>query len=163
MLFRSSFWKTFITVPFEGGDFIRALDVVQTVLEPLVLRRTKDMKTPDGEALVPLPPRTIEVEKIQLSQDERDVYDHIFLRAKRVFDNNADAGTLLKQYTTIFAQILRLRQSCCHPLLTRNKTIVADEEDAALAADLVNGLSDDMDLGSLIERFTTEVDQDVNR
>lgn len=51
-----SFWKTFITVPFEGKDFIRALDVVQTVLEPLVLRRTKDMKTPEGEALVPLPP-----------------------------------------------------------------------------------------------------------
>ncbi|GKT96002.1 DNA repair protein RAD5 [Colletotrichum tofieldiae] len=44
-----SFWKTFITVPFESKDFMRALDVVQTVLEPLVLRRTKDMKTPDGE------------------------------------------------------------------------------------------------------------------
>lgn len=158
-----SFWKTFITAPFESGDFIRALDVVQTVLEPLVLRRTKDMKTPTGEALVPLPPRTIEVEKIDLSQDERDVYDHIFLRAKRVFDTNADAGTLLKSYTTIFAQILRLRQSCCHPVLTRNKTIVADEEDAALAADLANGLADDMDLGHLIERFTTDSDQDVNR
>jgi len=77
-----SFWKTFITVPFESKDFIRALDVVQTVLEPLVLRRTKDMKTPEGEALVPLPPRTIEIDRIELSQDERDVYDHIFMRAK---------------------------------------------------------------------------------
>lgn len=44
-----SYWKTFITVPFESKNFIRALDVVQTVLEPLVMRRTKDMKTPDGE------------------------------------------------------------------------------------------------------------------
>jgi len=43
-----SFWRTFITVPFESKDFVRALDVVQTVLEPLVMRRTKDMKTPDG-------------------------------------------------------------------------------------------------------------------
>jgi DNA repair protein RAD5 len=43
-----SFWRTFITVPFESKDFMRALDVVQTVLEPLVMRRTKDMKTPDG-------------------------------------------------------------------------------------------------------------------
>lgn len=159
-----SFWKTFITVPFESGNFIRALDVVQTVLEPLVLRRTKDMKTPDGEALVPLPPRTIEVEKIVLSQDERDVYDHIFLRAKSVFAANAEAGTLLKSYTTIFAQILRLRQSCCHPILTRKANIVADEEDASLAADLANGLADDMDLSSLIERFTAEgSDQDVNK
>ena len=47
-----SFWKTFITVPFESKDFMRALDVVQTVLEPLVMRRTKDMKTPDGQPYV---------------------------------------------------------------------------------------------------------------
>jgi DNA repair protein RAD5 len=159
-----SFWKTFITVPFESGDFIRALDVVQTVLEPLVLRRTKDMKTPDGKALVPLPTRTIDVEKIILSQDERDVYDHIFLRAKSVFNANAEAGTLLKSYTTIFAQILRLRQSCCHPVLTRHANIVADEEDASLACDLANGLADDMDLSSLIERFTAQgSEQDVNK
>ena len=44
-----SFWRTFITVPFESKNFMRALDVVQTVLEPLVMRRTKDMKTPDGQ------------------------------------------------------------------------------------------------------------------
>jgi DNA repair protein RAD5 len=158
-----SFWKTFITVPFESGDFIRALDVVQTVLEPLVLRRTKDMKTPDGEALVPLPPRTIDVERVVLSQDERDVYDYIYLRAKSVVAANAENGTLLKSYTTIFAQILRLRQSCCHPILTSKPNIVADAEDAALASDLANGLADDMDLGSLIERFTADGDQDVNK
>ncbi|KAL9091963.1 MAG: hypothetical protein Q9159_001108 [Coniocarpon cinnabarinum] len=161
-----SFWKTFITTPFDSGDYIRALDVVQTVLEPLVLRRTKDMKTPDGEALVPLSPRTINVEHVELSQDERDVYDLIYNRAKRTFSHNVEAGTLMKSYTTIFAQILRLRQSCCHPVLTRNKSIVADEEDAANAADEANGLADDMDLQSLIERFTADAaegTQDANR
>ncbi|KAK5160914.1 DNA repair protein rad5 [Oleoguttula sp. CCFEE 6159] len=159
-----SFWKTFITVPFESKDFIRALDVVQTVLEPLVLRRTKDMKTPDGEALVPLPPRTIEVERLALSKPERELYNHIFARAKRTFNANVEAGTLMKSYTTIFAQILRLRQSCCHPVLTRNKNIVAEEEDAAAAADIANGLADDMDLEALIERFTAEEDeQDANK
>ena len=159
-----SFWKTFITVPFESKDFISALDVVQTVLEPLVLRRTKDMKTPDGESLVPLPPKTIEIDEIELSKPEREVYDHIFTRAKRTFAANIEAGTLLKSYTTIFAQILRLRQSCCHPVLTRNKTIAAEEEEAAAAADIANGLADDMDLQSLIERFTAdEAETDANR
>jgi DNA repair protein RAD5 len=43
-----SYWRTFITVPFESKDFLRALDVVQTILEPLVLRRTKDMKDSEG-------------------------------------------------------------------------------------------------------------------
>ena len=153
-----SFWKTFITTPFESKDFIRALDVVQTVLEPLVLRRTKDMKTPGGEALVPLPPRTIDIEEIELSKQEREVYDYIFNRAKRTFNATMEAGTLLKSYTTIFAQILRLRQSCCHPILTRNKSIVAEEEEGAAASDVVNGLADDMDLQELIERFTSDAD-----
>lgn len=132
---------------------MRALDVVQTVLEPLVLRRTKDMKTPNGEALVPLPKKTIDIVEIELSEPEREVYDHIFTRAKRTFSANIEAGTVLKAYTSIFAQILRLRQSCCHPILTRNQNLVADEEDAAEAADSASGLSDDMDLQHLIERF----------
>ncbi|KAL9612498.1 MAG: hypothetical protein Q9167_002929, partial [Letrouitia subvulpina] len=157
-----SFWKTFITVPFESKDFIRALDVVQTVLEPLVLRRTKDMKTLDGESLVPLPPRIIEIEEIELSKQEREVYDYVYNRAKRTFNATMETGTLLKSYTTIFAQILRLRQSCCHPVLTRNKAIVAEEEDAAAAADIANGLADDMDLQELIERFTSDTgEQDI--
>ena len=158
-----SFWKTFITVPFESKDFLRALDVVQTVLEPLVLRRTKDMKTPEGEALVPLPPRTIEIEEIELSKAEKEVYDYIYNRAKRTFAATMEAGTLLKSYTTIFAQILRLRQSCCHPILTRNKAIAAEEEEAAAASDIANGLADDMDLQELIDRFTSaEGEQDAN-
>ncbi|TGO85891.1 hypothetical protein BPOR_0354g00020 [Botrytis porri] len=148
-----SFWKTFITIPFESKEFMRALDVVQTVLEPLVLRRTKDMKTPNGEALVPLPKKTIDIVEIELSEAEREVYDHIFTRAKRTFSANIEAGTVLKAYTSIFAQILRLRQSCCHPILTRNQNLAADEEDAAEAADAASGLSDDMDLQHLIERF----------
>ena len=159
-----SFWKTFITVPFESKDFIRALDVVQTVLEPLVLRRTKDMKTPDGQALVALPSKSILIEDIDLSKAEREVYDHVFTRAKRAFAANVEAGTLMKSYTTIFAQILRLRQACCHPVLTRNTNLVADEEEAAAAADAANGLSDDMDLQELIQRFTSdEGDQDANK
>jgi DNA repair protein RAD5 len=157
-----SFWKTFITVPFESKDFMRALDVVQTVLEPLVLRRTKDMKTPTGEALVPLPPKTIDIIEIELSKPEREVYDHIFKRAKRTFTANVEAGTVMKAYTSIFAQITRLRQSCCHPVLTRNQSIVADEEEAAEAADAANGLADDMDLQSLIERFTASTDDSAD-
>ncbi|KEF55845.1 uncharacterized protein A1O9_08596 [Exophiala aquamarina CBS 119918] len=154
-----SFWKTFITVPFESKEIARALNVVQTVLEPLVLRRTKDMKTPEGEALVPLPPKTTLIEEVELSKTEREVYGLILTRAKRAFNESLQAGTLLKSYTTIFAQILRLRQSCCHPVLTRNKDIVADEEDAAaaLAAD-DNGFADDMDLQDLINRFTNDTD-----
>ena len=68
----------------------------------------------------------------------------------------------MKAYTSIFAQILRLRQSCCHPILTRNQDLVADEEDAAEATDAASGLADDMDLQSLIARFTAETDDSAD-
>ncbi|KAI9829539.1 MAG: DNA helicase rad5 [Phylliscum demangeonii] len=160
-----SYWKTFITVPFESKDYVRALEVVQSVLEPLVLRRTKEMKTADGQPLVPLPPKTVLIEEVELSKAEREVYDHIYTMAKRTFAANAAAGTLLKSYTTIFAQILRLRQSCCHPLLVRKKAIAADDEEAAAAAaDATTGMADDVDLQELIDRFTnSDGEQDANK
>lgn len=154
-----AFWRTFITVPFETGDFMRALDVVQTVLEPLVMRRTKDMKTPDGKFLVPLPPKHIEIVKVELSETEREVYDYVFNKARRTFSKNIEAGTVLKAYTTIFAQILRLRQTCCHPTLVQNRDVVSDEEIAGAAADAATGLADDMDLDSLIAGFNVAVDE----
>ena len=154
-----SFWRTFITVPFESGDFVRALDVVQTVLEPLAMRRTKDMKTPDGQPLVPLPAKRVHIVEIELSKTERDIYDYIYGKAKRTFAQNVEQGTVMKAFTTIFAQIMRLRQSCCHPILVRNKDIVADEELAGAAADAAAGLADDMDLETLIEYFSASMDE----
>lgn len=153
-----SFWKSFITLPFENKEFLRALDVVQTVLEPLVLRRTKDMRLPNGDPLVPLPSKTIIIEKVQLSAPEREVYDHIQDRVKRSLANNLEAGTLSKSYTSILAQILRLRQSCCHPYLIRKKDILADELEAEAAYDAAYGLADDMDLNSLLDRFSANPD-----
>lgn len=153
-----SFWKTFITVPFESKEYVRALNVVQSVLEPLVLRRTKTMKTPEGEPLVPLPRRTVTIEEVDLSEQEREIYNCIFARAKRTYSDNVEAGTLLQSYSTIFAQLLRLRQTCCHPILTRNKAIIADEESVAAELDAGNELKDDMDLQELINQFTSTTD-----
>jgi len=115
------------------------------------------MRTPDGEYLVPLPKKVVTKVEVELSKTEREVYDLIFMRAKRAFNDSLQAGTLMKSYTTIFAQILRLRQSCCHPILTRNKDLVADEEEKAIAAAAdADGFADDMDLQELITRFTAD-------
>ncbi|PWW79475.1 hypothetical protein C7212DRAFT_275646 [Tuber magnatum] len=151
-----SFWKTFITVPFEEKDFIRALDVVQTVLEPLVLRRTKEMKTLNGEPLVPLPKKTTEIVYIKLSKAELDVYRHIEARARSDLARSIEMGTVLKSYTNIFAHVLRLRQACCHPTLIRKKEIVDDEMIAEAEYDAAKGFSDDMDLNALIDRYSVQ-------
>ena len=69
----------------------------------------------------------------------------------------------MKSYTTIFAQILRLRQSCCHPILVRRKEVVADEEEAAALLDEKSAFSDDMDLQDLIARFTETEEGDDSK
>ncbi|KAH8753347.1 DNA helicase [Diaporthe sp. PMI_573] len=51
----------------------------------------------------------------------------------------------MKAFTTIFAQLLRLRQTCCHPTLVRNQDIVAEEEEAGAAADAAARFTADTD------------------
>jgi DNA repair protein RAD5 len=85
---------------------------------------------------------------VELSEQEREIYHHIYARAKLTF----------KSFSTIFAQILRLRQCCCYLVLTRKKAILAEEEDAASVADEANDLKDDMDLQEPIDRFTSSTE-----
>ncbi|CCG84430.1 protein of unknown function [Taphrina deformans PYCC 5710] len=155
-----SFWRTFITLPFESKEYIKALDVVQTVLEPLVLRRTKDMKDIDGKPIVDLPSKTIEMVHLDLSENERDVYNFISARARREYNQNAMAGTVMKNYTYILSMILRLRQSCCDPTLVKQKV---DQSELTSAEDGIDAKEipeedplQDVDLSELISKFQTD-------
>lgn len=151
-----SFWRTFITLPFESKDYLKALNVVQTVLEPLVLRRTKDMKDVDGKPIVDLPSKTIQMVHLDFTENERDVYDFISARARREYQQNAMAGTVMKNYTYILSMILRLRQSCCDPTLVKQKVEQSEltTEDNLDAKDLpAEDPLEDMDLGDLIAKF----------
>ncbi|KAK9367659.1 SNF2 family N-terminal domain-containing protein [Lipomyces kononenkoae] len=153
------FWRTFITAPYESKDFLKALDVVQTVLEPIILRRTKSMKQKDGSPLIVLPPKDVHIEHILLTDTEREVYDLFYRRAKQTFAASVAAGTVLKSYTTIFAQILRLRQCCDHPALVQS-AVRKDEFELEDNGDEKNKASllqreDDVNLQQLIDKFNS--------
>jgi DNA repair protein RAD5 len=156
-----SFWRTFITIPFESKDYLRALDVVQTVLEPLVLRRTKDMKGQDGKPIVDLPPKQIEKVYLDFSEKERAIYNFISARARRTYVQNAEAGTVMKNYSMILGLILRLRQACCDPTLVHQRVDVtelpADEQDVK-EADGATDLLADVSLKDMIQRFADGTD-----
>lgn len=122
-----SFWKTFITVPFMTKDFAKAVNVVQSVMEPLLLRRTKDMKQMDGTPLVSLPEKVITIERIKLSPDEQQLYEWIFFKAQSAFNDSINNGTAMKSYSTIMTQILRLRQACDHPSMV-TKALIATQK-----------------------------------
>lgn len=122
-----TFWKTFITVPFEKKD-PRALSAVQTVLEPIVLRRTKAMRDSQGKPMVPLPKKTINIEYLEFSPEEQDIYDAIYNDSQVKFSYYCQAGQVGRNYASIFQLLTRLRQICCHPYLALQSKEASKEE-----------------------------------
>lgn len=109
-----SYWKTFITLPFEQKKADQTLEVISAILEPILLRRTKNMKQKNGKLLVELPEKEVIIENLTLSEKEEKVYNWFKARASRAFNEGLRSGELLKKYSQILTQILRLRQICCH-------------------------------------------------
>lgn len=117
-----SYWKTFVTLPFEQKRFTQTLDVVKSILQPIFLRRTKSMKQADGTPLVSLPEKEVVIEEVELSKRERFLYDFYKSRAYNTFKEGLKSGELMKKYTQILTHILRLRQICCHSELVSSSS-----------------------------------------
>lgn len=128
-----SYWKTFITLPFEQKKFSQTLDVVKSILQPIFLRRTKSMKLKDGKPLVELPDKEVKIEELEFSKREQLFYDFFKSRAYQSFKEGMKTGDLLKKYTQILTHILRLRQVCCHPNLVASSTELDDSWEEELS------------------------------
>ncbi|EDO18863.1 hypothetical protein Kpol_1023p32 [Vanderwaltozyma polyspora DSM 70294] len=115
------YWKSFVSEPFEKKDFKSAFDVVNSILSPVLLRRTKQMKDIDGKPLVELPLKEIFIEDIELSALQNKVYKYFLDRAESSVREGLAHGDLLKKYSTILVHILRLRQICCDVRLLGTK------------------------------------------
>lgn len=111
------YWKMFISDPFEKKNFKQAFDVVNAILGPVSLRRTKQMKDASGKKLVELPPKEVVVEKLHFSKEQEKVYKYFLDRAESSVKSGLAHGDLLKKYSTILVHILRLRQICCDAAL----------------------------------------------
>ncbi len=72
--------------PFEKKE-PRGLETLQTILQPLVLRRTKSMRGKDGQPIVTLPDKVADIEYLEFSPAERDFYQAIFTRSKLKFND----------------------------------------------------------------------------
>lgn len=70
------------------------------------LRRTKDM------GLVGLPSKTVETHYVELSSEEREMYDLIKAESNRILMGYMSNGSLVYHYSSVLSMILRLRQIC---------------------------------------------------
>ncbi|KAI3456289.1 hypothetical protein Pfo_012952 [Paulownia fortunei] len=91
---------------------------LQAVLKTIMLRRTKGTFI-DGEPIINLPPKTIELKKVDFSMEERDFYCRLEADSRAQFAEYAAAGTVKQNYVNILLMLLRLRQACDHPLLVK--------------------------------------------
>ncbi|KAI9981980.1 hypothetical protein PInf_009764 [Phytophthora infestans] len=118
---RVAWWKRVITKPYEDGDDVNALGRLKAILTPVLLRRTKHSRDKRGNMIVKLPPKHIDLVKLEFSPDERAFYQAVFDKSRAEFNGFVASGAATTSYVAIFALLLRLRQACDHPLLALGK------------------------------------------
>ncbi|MBA0720376.1 hypothetical protein Golax_007998 [Gossypium laxum] len=91
---------------------------LQAILQTIMLRRTKATLL-DGKPIINLPPKVIELKKVEFTEEERDFYSKLESDSRAQFKEYAAAGTVKQNYVNILLMLLRLRQACDHPLLVR--------------------------------------------
>ncbi|XP_027929635.1 DNA repair protein RAD5A isoform X1 [Vigna unguiculata] len=123
-----AWWNKLIQKPFEGGDE-RGLKLVQSILKPIMLRRTKHSTDREGKPILVLPPADMQVVYCEQTESEQDFYGALFKRSKVKFDQFVEQGRVLHNYASILELLLRLRQCCDHPFLVMSRGDTQDFAD----------------------------------
>ncbi|KAJ8357138.1 hypothetical protein SKAU_G00199320 [Synaphobranchus kaupii] len=108
-------WTRVIERPVTLGDG-KGLSDLQTLIKGITLRRTKTSKVA-GRAVVQLPERTVFVQKVTMSEQERRDYETVKKEGRDVIGRYVTEGTVLTNYADVLVILVRLRQFCCHPHL----------------------------------------------
>ncbi|XP_022743331.1 putative SWI/SNF-related matrix-associated actin-dependent regulator of chromatin subfamily A member 3-like 1 [Durio zibethinus] len=100
-----SYWRSLVQRPLAQGKK-NGFSRLQVLMASISLRRTK------GNDLLGLPPRTLQTCYVELSIEERELYDQIEGKAKSVIQEFINDGNLMRNYSTVLGILLRLRQIC---------------------------------------------------
>jgi hypothetical protein len=142
------------------------MSLVRGILKPLMLRRILAHTAPAAEGQgsggageagegalrgrgdelgksvrLELPPKIVEVEVVEFSEEERALYDAIFKRSKSKFDELMTGGALLSNYACVLEMLLRLRQACVHAFLLTSRADTgsgSDQDFARLTSHLLS-------------------------
>lgn len=89
----------------------RYIERIKKKITPFLLRRRKKDVASD------LPPRSDQTVWIEMSEEQRSVYDHLLAGFKSGLLKKVESEGMGKHRMEVLEAILRLRQVCCHPLL----------------------------------------------
>lgn len=120
--------------PISEGDQ-SALSRLQSLMGSIALRRTKTQQV-NGKPLVELPDRQVFVQPVELSLEERKLYDSMAREGKLVIGKYFKTGNVLQNYADVLAILMRLRQLCCHPKLCATAPALASKEGCSTPEEL---------------------------
>ncbi|XP_043926554.1 helicase-like transcription factor [Protopterus annectens] len=111
-------WYRTIERPVTIGDH-GGLKRLQALIKNITLRRTKTSKV-KGKPVLVLPERKVFVQYVELSSEERRIYDAVKNDGRNVIGRYVNEGSVLTHYADVLAVLVRLRQLCCHSRLFRS-------------------------------------------
>ncbi|KAF9523816.1 SNF2 family N-terminal domain-containing protein [Crepidotus variabilis] len=147
-------WDTFnmqIAKPVNNGrGAAGAMRRLQVVLKAVMLRRRKDQLL-NGEVLIKLPKRTVDIVPCEFDPAEREFYDALESKMEGVIEKiMAKSGG--NSYISVLTLLLRLRQACNHPILVSSD--YKGDTDALEPKPIEKGKDDqDPDAADLIAAF----------
>lgn len=104
-------FKTHYRTPIEKHGNAEIQQALSSLIRPFMLRRTKQ------EVVTELPDKTEIIQAIELSKEQRDLYETIRLSMNKKIQKAIDAKGLERSQIIILDALLKLRQVCCHPQL----------------------------------------------
>ena len=102
-------FNTRFAIPIERNSSREARKRLKKLIQPFILRRTK------AQVLEELPPRTEVVLQVTMGPEEAAFYEALRQQAlQRLEQDDSPVG---QKHMKILAEIMKLRQACCHPRL----------------------------------------------
>ncbi|KAL8460066.1 hypothetical protein ACS0TY_031833 [Phlomoides rotata] len=101
-----SLWNSLIQRPLVQGDR-NGISRLQVLMATISLRRTKE------SGVIDLPSKSIETFSVDLSDEERRIYEQMEEEAKKIVNGYiSDENVVKKNYFTVLSILVRLRQIC---------------------------------------------------
>ncbi len=117
------------------------------LIRPFMLRRTKK------EVIQELPDKTEIIQMVELTKEQRDLYETIRLSMNKKIQQAIDEKGLERSQIIILDALLKLRQVCCHPKLLHMEGIKDIKKSAKLDA-LLELISEMVEEGRKILLFS---------
>ncbi len=132
-----------------AGPIERSNDVVvrrqlKRLVQPFILRRTK------AQVLEELPPRTEIVLHVELSEEERRLYESLRQNAVQYLAGIEGPGS--GKHLRILAELMKLRRACCNPALVMRDTTIPSSK-LAVFGDVLEELLDNKHKALVFSQF----------